>query len=156
MSAGIAIAIIMIVAAAYFTWQQITTLQMVGSSPKIPIDQRRYLYKQCWRRMFGSLVLALLAVMIIGSLFLNYEPLQKPIDELPQAEQEAAKQAFRFISMYWIALLMFVMAALALAVFDLWATARHGMQQQKQLFLEHQEILAAELEELRHRQSEMN
>jgi hypothetical protein len=51
---------------------------------------------------------------------------------------------------------VFVMATLALAVFDLWATARHGVQQQKRLLLEHQEMLAAELEELRHRQSEMN
>jgi len=82
--------------------------------------------------------------------------LRKPVDELAQAEQEADKQATRFLIIYWMALLLLVMAVLALAVFDLWATVRHGVQQQKQLFQEHQEMLEAELEEHRHRQSEMN
>jgi anaerobic C4-dicarboxylate transporter len=156
LTAGSLIAIITFVTAAYFIWRQGATLQVLRFSPHLPLDQRRYLAKQCWRRVFGSLVLALLAVLLFGSLFLDYEPLRKPIDQLPLVEQEAAKQAFRFISLYWIAVLMFVMAVVALAVFDLWATTRFGVQQQKRLFQEHQEILQAELEEHRHRQAEMN
>ena len=96
---------------------------------------------------FGSLVLVLLAVMLFGSLFLDYEPFRMPAEELPQAEQQADKQATRFLVIYWMALLLLVMAVLALAVFDLWATVRHGVQQQKQLFQDHQEMLEAELEE---------
>jgi hypothetical protein len=48
------------------------------------------------------------------------------------------------------------MVMLALAVIDFWSTARYGMQQQKRLMQEHQEMLAAELEEHRHRQAGMN
>jgi hypothetical protein len=153
---GSVIAVVMIAAAAYFTWRQGLTLQILRLDSRISGAQRRYLFKQSWRRLLGSFVLAVLAFMLFGSLFLDYEPHRKGVDELPQAEQEAAKQAFRFIILYWMALLLLVMTLLALAVFDLWATARHGVQQQKQLFKEHQEMLEAELEEHRHRQSEMN
>ena len=153
---GSLIAVVMLAVAAYFTWRQRTTLQTLRVDSKISPAQRRFLFKQCWRRLFGSFVLAVLAVMLIGSLFLDYEPHRQPLNDLPQAEQEAAKQAFRFIILYWMAVLLLVMTVLALAVFDLWATARHGVQQQKQLFLEHQELLEAELEEHRQRRSEMN
>jgi uncharacterized membrane protein YjgN (DUF898 family) len=153
---GSFIAVVMIAAAVCFTWRQGLTLQILRLDSKIPHGQRTYLFKQCWRRLFGSFVLAVLAVMLFGSLFLDYEPHRKAMDELPQAEQEAAKQAFQFITLYWMALLLLVMTVLALAVFDLWATARHGVQQQKQLFQEHQEMLEAELEEHRHRRSGMN
>jgi hypothetical protein len=156
MTVGILIAILMIVVAAFFIWQQGLTLQSVRLNSILSHAQRRYLIRQCWRRLFGSFVLVLLAVMLFGSLFLDYEPLRLPVDELPQAEQQADKQATRFLIIYWMALLLLVMALLALAVFDLWATVRHGVQQQKQLFQEHQEMLEAELEEHRHRQSGMN
>ena len=156
MAMGILIVILMIAVAAYFTWRQGLTLQVLRLDSKLSRAHRRYLVKQYWRRLFGSLVLVVLAVMLFGSLFLDYEPLRKPVDELAQAEQEADKQATRFLIIYWMALLLLVMAVLALAVFDLWATVRHGVQQQKQLFQEHQELLEAELEEHRHRQSELN
>ena len=153
---GILIAIVLIATAAYFTHRQRVTLQLLRIDPSIPADQRRYLFKQCWRRLFGSLLLFLLAGMLLGSLFLDYDLVRKPFDELPLAEQEAAKLAFRLISIYWMTLLLLVLAVLALAVFDLWATARHSVQLQKQLLQEHQEMLAAELAEHRHRQAEMN
>ena len=53
-------------------------------------------------------------------------------------------------------LLLLVMAVMALAIFDLWATARYSVRLQKQLVQEHQEALEAELAEHRHRQAEMN
>jgi heme/copper-type cytochrome/quinol oxidase subunit 2 len=156
MTAAIVIAIIMIGTAAYFIWRQRLTLRTLRADAHVPLDQRRYLLKQCQRRLFGSVVLILLAFMMIGSLFLDYQLLGNPLENVPPAEQEAAKQSFRFISIYWMTFLLLLMAVLALAVFDLWATARHGVRQQKQLLQEHQEMLESELEEHRHRQAEMN
>src|SRR5437868_3004064 len=109
----------MIAAAFYFTWSQGQTLQYLRLDMQMPADQRRYLYRQSRRRLFGSFVLALLAIMLVGSLFLDYEPLRQPLGELPPAEKEAAKNAYRFISFYWMVFLLFLMALLALAIFDL-------------------------------------
>ena len=156
MTLGIAIAIIIIAVAIYFIWRQRWTLHNVRTDPKMPLEQRGYLARQSMRRLFGSFVLILLAFMLVGSLFLDYAPLREPFENLPAADKEVAKEAFRFVSIYWMTLLMLVMAVLALAVFDLWATARHGRRQAKQLLQEHQEALEAELTEYRHRRAEMN
>ena len=156
MTLGIAIALIILAVAAYFIWMQWRTLHVVRTDPKMPADQRRYLVRQCMRRLFGSIVLILLAALLMGSLFLPYNPSLEPLEKLPPEEQELAKGTFRFVISYWITLLMLVMVVMALAVFDLWATARHGMRQQKQLLQEHQEALEAELTEHRHRRAEMN
>jgi hypothetical protein len=152
----ILMAILLVGVAVFFIWRQGSTLQTLRTDGKIPLDQRRYLYKQCMRRFFGSFVLILLGFMLSGSLFLDYELVGTPFDELGPLEKEAAKQSFQFLSIYWMTFLLILMAVMALAIFDFVATARHGVQLQKQLLREHQEILEAELEEHRHRRAEMN
>ena len=156
MTLGILIAIVMVAVSIYFAWLQQVTLQTLHFDPKIPRDQRRYLAKQCWRRLFGSLVLVLLASMLVGSVFLDYDPLKTAQEEVAPVDREAAKQAVHFLSLYMMTMLLLLLVILTLAVFDFWSTARHGVQQQKQLLQEHQEMLEAELEEHRHRQSDMN
>ncbi len=153
---GILIAIVLVAVAAYFAWLQQLALQSLNFDPKIPLQQRRYLSRQCWRRLFGSVVLVLLALMLVGSVFLDYDPLRMSAEDIPQVDREAAKQAVRFLSIYLMAMLLLLMVILTLAVFDFWATARYSVRQHKELLQEHHEILAAELEELRHRQSGMN
>ena len=153
---AIVIASIMLATATYFIWRQRVTLRTMESDSRIALDQRRYLLKQCQRRLFGSVVLVLLAFMMFGSLFLDYQPADRPLKEMPLEEQEAAKQSVRFLSVYWMTFLLALMAVMALAVFDLWATVRHGVRLRKQLLQEHQEMLEAELEEHRHRRAEMN
>ena len=149
---GILIALVLFAVAAYFAWTQWATLQALDA--KIAPDQRRYLFQQCSRRLLGSVVLLLLAAMLFGSVFLDYDPLRMSPEEVPQVDLEAAKPALRFLTFYFVMMLVLIGLILTLAVFDFWATARHSVRQQKQLFLEHQEALAAELEEYRQRQSD--
>ena len=153
---GILIAFVMLAVALYFGWRQQLILQTLHFDPQIPRDQRLYLSRQCWRRLFGSLVLVLLAAMLIGSVFLDYDPLRMSPDDVPQVDGETAKQAVRFLSFYMMTMLLVLMVILTLAVFDFWATARNSIRLQKQLLHEHQEMLEAELEEHRHRRSELN
>ena len=122
----------------------------------MPAEQRAYLWRQFQRRLVGSILLILLAGLLVGSLFLDFEPLRKPIEQVPAAKQEAAKQAFRVVSIYWMTFLMLLLVMLAIAVFDFWDTARFGVQQQKLLFLQHQEMLEAELTENKHRRNGAN
>lgn len=150
MTLGILIAIFLVAVSVYFAFSQLMTLQTLDA--RIASDQRRYLIAQCWRRLFGSVVLLLLAAMLVGSVFLDYDPLAAP-EGGPEVDREAAKQTVRFLIFYFALMLVLVLLLLSLAVFDFWATARQSVRQQKQLFLEHQEMLAAELEEHRHRQA---
>ena len=92
---------------------------------------------------------ALLAAMLIGSVFLDYDPLRMSPDDVPQVDRETAKQAVRFLSFYMMTMLLLLMVILTLAVFDFWATARNSIRLQKQLLHEHQEMLEAELEALK-------
>lgn len=142
--------------AVYFLVRQQQTLRGARADPAMPAEQRAYLMRQFQRRLFGSILLFLLAAMLVGSLFLDYEPLRQPIEEVPPAQQEAAKQAVRVISIYWMVFLMLLMAVMALAVFDFWATARFSVQQQKLLFQQHQDMLEAELTEHKYRQNDSN
>jgi hypothetical protein len=153
---GLLFAIALVAVATYFAWRQRATLRTLRSDMTIPKDQRRFLLKQSQRRIFGSLLLYLLAAMLVGALFLDWDPRRMSLDGIPGRDDETAKQALRFLGFYTMSMLLLLLVVLALAVLDFWATARFGMQQQKLLFKEHQEMLEAELAEHRHRRAEMN
>ena len=146
---GFLIAGALIAVAAYFGWRQRLTLQLVRGDTQLPRDQRRYLYKQCWRRLFGSSLLLIVAVMLIGALFLDYET-------AADADHEDARQAARFLVAYVVVMLFIILVILVVAVFDFWAIARFGVEQRKQLVQEHQAMLERELAQHRHRRSDLN
>jgi H+/gluconate symporter-like permease len=142
---GALIAAVLIALAAYFGWRQCATWRTVRADAKLPADQRRFLLKQFQRRLFGSILLLLLAGMMIGALFLDFDP---------RGDDEAVKKMVRFLGAYVIAMLLVIMGMLVIAIVDFWATARFSFQQQKQLIQEHHEKLEADLWELQHRISE--
>jgi uncharacterized membrane protein YedE/YeeE len=149
---GILIAVVLVLVAGYFIHRQRLTLQSLRADTNMPTEQRRYLYKQSWRRMFGAVLLILLGAMMLGSVFLDYEP--QPGEG--GVDKEAAKQAVRFLSFYLMTMLLVLMVILSLAVLDFWAIARFSVYQQKQLIQEHHAMLEADLLEYKHRQSESN
>jgi hypothetical protein len=142
---GLLIAAVLIALALYFGWRQTLTWRAVRADARMPAEQRRFLLKQFQRRLLGSILLLALAGLMIGALFLDFEP---------QGDQEAAKKTVRFLGAYVIAMLLVVLVMLVLAIVDFWATARFSFQQQKRLFQEHHEKLEADLWELQHRLSE--
>ena len=154
---GVLIAAVLVVVAVYFAWRQQTTLHEMGFNTGLTQDHRHYLLRQCQRRIFGSFLLVLLAAMMIGSLFLDFDPQQIAANAGPPLERDAVvKQSVQFLSFYFISMLLVLMAILIVAVIDFWATARFSFRQQKQLLQEHQEMLQAELMEHRNRRSELN
>ena len=94
--------------------------------------------------------------MLVGSLFLDYDPLRLSPGDVAQADRETAKQETRFLIFYLMTMLMLGLVILALAVLDFWATARFGVQQQKQLVQQHKAELAAELASHRNRHADLN
>jgi hypothetical protein len=152
---GILIAGVLLALAAYFGWRQWVTWRAVRFDATLPADQRRFLLQQFQRRLLGSILLVLLAGMMIGALFLDFDALQTPAEDVPLIEREAAaKKTARILGSYTIAMLLLVLVMLVLAIVDFWATARFSFQQQKRLVREHHEKLEADLWDLQHRLSE--
>ena len=141
---GATMAAVLVVIAGYFAWRQQATMRTLQFDDKVKADHRRYLIKQCHRRVFGSVLLLILAGLMIGSLFLD-------LGAEAHVDREAAKQSLRFISVYIMSMLLVLLLILVLAVVDFWATARFGFEQQKQLAQEHRDMLEAELMEHRNR-----
>jgi hypothetical protein len=154
---GILISATLLVVACYFIWRQGQTMrELAAQHATIPSEQRRFLRKQCWRRLFGAAMLVVLACMLFGSVFLDYDPLRLSPDNVPQVDHETARQAVGFLTFYLMTMLLILMAILTLAVLDFWAIARFGVQQQKQLAQEHQQLLEADLAAQKYRRSELN
>jgi hypothetical protein len=153
---GILIAAVLFLIAGYFIHRQHLTLQALRSDAPMSPVLRRYLTMQSWRRMFGAVLLFILGAMMLGSVFLDYDPnaVAQPGDAA--VDKEAAKQAVRFLSFYLMTMLLILMVILSLAVLDFWAIARFSVHQQKQLSQEHHAMLEADLLEYKHRQSESN
>ena len=146
---GIVIAVVLVALSVYFAWRQRLMLQSLRFHVEMPTDQRRYLTQQCWRRYFGSFLLFILAIMMVGSLFLDFRPERGP-------DGEPDRGSVQFLTMYVMAMMLVLMVILIVAIIDFWATARYSFQQQKQLLQEHQRTLAADLMERKHRQAELN
>lgn len=146
---GLGIAVSLIVIAVYFGRRQFQLLKSLHSAELLSPVRVTHLRSQAHRRLFSSLLLIVLAGMLIGLLFFEYDPDRLKADN-PNAD---GKQAMRFLSYYLITMLMVLMVLLVQAVLDFWATTRFGLIQQKQLAKQHLQGLKADLLEQRDRQS---
>jgi hypothetical protein len=147
---GISIAAILVAVAGFFIYRQSLTLKTLRTDTTLAPEQRKFLTNQCWRRLAGAVALILLAGMMIGALFLNYDPQQTADGML--VDRQKAREAVHGLFYYFVTMILLVLVTLALAIIDFWATARHGLQQQRQLVQEHQQLLEAELLARKHRQ----
>ncbi len=138
------IVVVLIAIALFFAWRQSGVMRALNYDTRLQPDQRLYFLKQCYRRIFGSVLLLVLAGMMIGTLFLDIQPAN-------QMDQQAAKRTLGYLSFYTSGMLLVLLAILVLAIVDFWATTRYSLQQQKRLFQEHHDMLAAELLEHQHR-----
>lgn len=145
---GAIIAAVLVVVAAYFVVRQRATLRSLHFDDTLSAEQRRYYLKQCHRRIFGSVMMLVLASLMIGSFFLDLSP--------AHADKEEAKQSLQFLSLYVMTMVLVLLVILILAIIDFWATAKFSFRAQKELLQEHREMLEAELMEHRHRQSDLN
>ncbi len=150
------LSVTLLVLAGYFGWQQLRTIRGLVSPDVLGAGDRRYLRIQAYRRMCCSVLLAVFAGMLIGwmSLETTYRALQEEIRaariadpaSLPTEEQ---KDVLRFFVLYGVGALLVLMALLALAAADFWATARFGIRQHRQLLADQRKQLQAQVKQYR-------
>jgi len=118
-------------------------------------DERIYLHGQVRRRTWCVVLLAAIALLIVGSYFL--EPTIR--DLAPEGEQkmtEAQRSRINFFAFYWGSAVVMLFFLLGAALFDAVATAKFGLRQRRQLEETHRQELQAEAARIRQRRAELN
>jgi hypothetical protein len=155
LTVGIALAVLLVGVAVYFAYRQQQTLKQLGQDTELSADDRHYLYRQVVRRLFGSVLMIVLAGFLVGWYFLPDMEALRPAE--PDAEMpESVKQALRILTYYWIAALMVFLVVLVLAVYDMLATARYGARHRRQLVDDRRAALKADIERLQRDRHRLN
>jgi hypothetical protein len=144
--------------ACYFGWRQVRTLRELSRQPELSREDRLYVRGQAVRRLACSALMLSLAGLLVGSYFLE-APLQHVREE--RAEQTAKGTAeevqpehrafLQHFAAYWIMILLVLMILVLLVAVDVWAIARFGQRQHRQLRADLQATLASEVARLRQR-----
>jgi uncharacterized BrkB/YihY/UPF0761 family membrane protein len=154
LAVGIGLIALVVAVAGFFLWRQFALLRTLRHEEGLAGAERHYLRQQARRRLLNSILMLLFAGLLVGGFFLF--PPEPTALEAPAEPDEIAKESIRLFTAYWILALLVLLAILALAVVDLWATARFGFQHQKQLEQDRRAMLVEEARRLRRRRQEMN
>jgi heme A synthase len=134
------LAAILVALAVYFGRRQFQTLRALRSPALGDPEDRRYLRKRAYRRLFCSALMLLFAALLVGWIFLDNEAheiglqLEQAKAQQPEAQRTQEQEQFmRLFSTYWIVALLVLLVLMALASMDFWATARYGLSQHRRL-----------------------
>ena len=154
---GILLVILLVALAGYYAWRQVQTLRGLREAQESPPDEQRYLRRRAWRRLFGSLFMVVLAVLLGGMMAF----LEKPANELAEFSEAARERGeapqldpdqrhFGLLYGYWIiALLLSLLAMLTMAFFDMLATRRFGLRQFRRIQGDRRAMIEREVARLR-------
>jgi hypothetical protein len=150
---GAFLIVLLIGLTGYFGWQQLRALARLRAE-ELPLEERRHIRNQAWRRLFGCLLMAVFAGLLIGGYALD-EPARELARQAKAAHDEGRplppeQQQFRKVySYYWMTALLVLMVLLFTAAFDVWAIRRHGLRQFRQIQADRMAMLHEELTRLR-------
>jgi hypothetical protein len=148
--------VMLLALAVYYAWRQKETLRRLRVADDISDEEHRYLRGQAWRRLAGSVLMVMVALLLAGSFFIEgrAQELADRADAARARSEEfvlnAEDQWFRNLwAVYWIVLLLGLLAILALAGFDFWATRRFGVRHYRQLQADRRDMIAREIAQYR-------
>ncbi len=151
---GISLILVVVVVAIYFIWRQLKAMRALRWESGQSLEDRRFVMQQSMRRIFNSVLMLIFAALLLGGFFLF--PPEPMVGGVQVAPDDQTKDEIRMFTAYWIFVLLVLLAILALAVVDFWATARFGFRHQKQLEQDRRAMLAEEAARIRQRRQELN
>jgi hypothetical protein len=149
---AVLILVLWCVATVYFV-RQVRALRRLRNCPEPPDDEMTYQRGQARRRLAGSLLMFLLAVLLAGHLVFLEGPAQQLAEQYRAARaenQELPLSPFaRFFIAFWIFFLLVLLAVVVLAALDLWATRRYAVRERQKIRDDRRAMVAEELARLR-------
>jgi hypothetical protein len=154
---GILLVILLLALAGYYAWRQVQTLRGLRDAEESPPDEQRYLRRRAWRRLFGSLFMVVLAVLLGGMMLF----LEERANELAKIGEEAVARGeeprldadqrhLTLLYGYWvIAMLLSLLAMLTMAFFDMLATRRFSLGQFRRIQGDRRAMIEREVARIR-------
>jgi len=150
---GVLLVLVLLGMGAYYGYRQVQSLRTLGPDSDMPVADRSHFRRQALRRLVCSVLMFVFAGFLVGWFFLSRELAAVPP---PDPDRPTEHPLVRTITFYWIAALFVLFGLLALAVFDLIATARHGFRSSRLLENERRAELEAEVARIRRERAERN
>jgi hypothetical protein len=149
---GIALVVVLLGLAGFFGWRQMLTLRMLRTSMTLSDEDRRYMRRQVWRRLTCSAIMVVLAAMLAAHFKL--EP-----GAIDMANKRAADPAYQFnaeeiqfrqtYAIYWVTVLLLLLAIILLAAVDFMAIRRFGLRHFRQIQADRRAMIKGELARIR-------
>ncbi len=155
---GALLIVLLLALAGYYGWRQVQTLRLLRTPEEAPPDEFRYLVKRAKRRLVGSGLMIVVAVMLGGLMIF----LEGPAQELAKFSEPATSRGeepalspeqhqFRLLYGFWIiGLLMSLLAMLSMAALDLMATRRFSLTQRRRIQEDRRAMIERQVARLRH------
>jgi ABC-type Fe3+ transport system permease subunit len=137
----------------YFGWRQIKTLRSLKRENSYSPAERLYLNRQARRRLAGSVLLVVFALLVTGFYLFDIGPPPVAADGQEAPTPAERKQLIWLFTSYWIAALIIFLAIICLALIDLLATRRFTLRQLRQLHDQHQALIDEQAARYRNRRN---
>jgi len=142
---GCVFIVLLLTLAGWFGWQQVQSLRKLRHRGQMSPEDFAYFRRQCYRRIVGSFLTVVLALMFLGWYTLGFgSSLDRISDRVDEAhargqpfretdlnEKEKADLAFNWS--YLMVLLLVLFAWIGIACADIMAIRRYGMRHRKRI-----------------------
>jgi hypothetical protein len=153
---GYALVAVLLGLAAAFGWRQARRLRELRSLT-LPEDEMAWERRKAWRRLVSAGLLGLMAALFVGQL-VWWEPASQRLIEQREQLAEADRPDYtpeekflvRVWAGSWVVLLVLLLAIVALAGVDLWATRVYGLRQFRKLQADRRAMIERQATRLRH------
>jgi hypothetical protein len=149
-----ALVLILLGLAAYFIWRQRQILEHLRLQTDLPEADRRYLRNQARRRLVGSALMILVALLMAGSFLSGLEDRAKELADQADAQRAREqvvhlnpdqKRLAQLWGYYWIGILLLVLGILILAAWDVWAIRRYALRHRRQIQADRREMIEEQI-----------
>ncbi|HVS35359.1 MAG TPA: hypothetical protein VMS17_07225 [Gemmataceae bacterium] len=136
--------------AAVYGWLQVRMLRRLRGPHTLSPDEARWRRGQAWRRLAGSaLMLPMAALLGWAALIMGPRVAQLAAQGPPQNNTPENHAFMRLYAIVWIAFLLLLLALLAIAAVDIWATRRFSIREQRKIIDARREMVAQEVAKMR-------
>ena len=153
MVVGLIFAALLLVLGVGTGYRQLSTRRRLREEPYMPEVDKSYYRGQVFRRFLASGLLVVIGGMIA---FYYLSGMDARMDEIPERNRggqaaaddpqaEADKEFARFVTMYWIGVLVLLGGLFLVAILDFWATRVYWLARYREIKSDHETKLQRDL-----------